>query len=581
MMNTCVSLNDLTLRASFPAQLTLEKVNADCTRLCAAWNEQDIFGCEKPHLEMLWSLPLRDIEYEWFPSCSKNRALHVDWNHPERSRISASAPVFCFYNTEGRNRLTVALSDVLSEIFWKLGVHEEDGTLSCSVTIPIDPSQKNYTAVLYRNREDIRFAQALRRVSKWWEKDCHLTPMPVPEAAQLPLYSAWYSFHQHTIAHELEEECARAVKLGMKTIIVDDGWQTDDNNRGYGFCGDWQCAKGKIPDMRAHIEKIHALGMKYMLWYGLPLLGEWSEHFETFKNMTLRHMADSHVYVLDPRFAAVRSFLTDILVRALKEWNPDGFKLDFIDSILPNSRCPAPTAEMDYANVEQATLRLMTDIMTALREIKPDIMIEFRQSYIGPAMRTYGNMFRVADCPADALTNRVGVIDLRLLSGSTAVHSDMLMWHPTDRVENAARQVLGAIFGVVQVSMRLDRLPEDHIKMLRFYLDFMTKHEKLLHAPIDVESPQNLYPAVRTRLGDEEAVALYEQFPAVLSDAKTAYLFNATASRSLIIRTQDAASLHVTAYDCTGEIARCYPCASGRIHEISVPEGGMAVIRRI
>ena len=25
----------------------------------------------------------------------------------------------------------------------------------------------------------------------------------------------------------------------MESIIVDDGWQTDDNNRGYAYCGDW------------------------------------------------------------------------------------------------------------------------------------------------------------------------------------------------------------------------------------------------------------------------------------------------------------------------------------------------------
>ena len=53
-------------------------------------------------------------------------------------------------------------------------------------------------------------------------------------------------------------------------------------------------------------------------------------------------------------------------------------------------------------------------------------MIEFRQSYIGPAIRKYGNIFRAGDCPADILSNRIHTIDLRLTSGSTAVHSDML-----------------------------------------------------------------------------------------------------------------------------------------------------------
>ncbi len=581
-MAVCITWNDLTISTSFESDISVRKIDDIQTQICTSWKKGAALGCEKPHLELSWSLPLRDIEYEWYPGCGKNRALRVDWNGPIRSRISSGAPVFCFYDTAGYSRMTVALSDVLSEIFWTLGVREEDGTLKCIVRIPLDATDltHEYHAILYRNHFPMRFAEALRKVSLWWETDCSLFPMPVPDDARLPFYSAWYSFHQHTIAHEIEQECARAKALGMNTIIVDDGWQTDDNNRGYGYCGDWKPAASKIPDMRAHVEAVHALGMKYMLWYGITLLGEWSEHFETFKNMTLRNMPEQHVHVLDPRYPAVRRFLTDTLVTALSQWDLDGFKLDFIDSIFPSSRAPVPTVEMDYVKVEDATLRLMTDIMNALKAVKPDILIEFRQSYIGPAMRTYGNLFRVADCPADALTNRVGVIDLRLLSGSTAVHSDMLMWHPEDRVENAARQLLGTIFGVAQISMRLDKLPDDHRRMLHFYLDFMRRHCDLLHAPIEVESPQNLYPAARTRLENSEAIALYDQFPAALSDAETIYLFNATASKQLVMRTKPV-PYYVSAYDCTGRLTQEAEYAPSTLQEIHVPVGGMAVLRRL
>ena len=75
---------------------------------------------------------------------------------------------------------------------------------------------------------------------------------------------------------------------------------------------------------------------------------------------------------------------------------------------------------MDYAGLDQAVQRLMVDVMRELRAIKSDILIEFRQRYIGPAMREFGNMFRVGDCPENASTNRVGVVDLRLTSGHTA-----------------------------------------------------------------------------------------------------------------------------------------------------------------
>ena len=160
-----------------------------------------------------------------------------------------------------------------------------------------------------------------------------------------------------------------------------------------------------------------------------------------------------------------------------------------------------PAEGMDYVKMEDAILRLMTDVMQALRAIKPDILIEFRQSYIGPAMRTFGNMFRVADCPYDPLTNRVGVVDLRLMSGDTAVHSDMLMWHADEPVEVAARQLLNVLFGVPQISVRLDKVSEEHRRMLAFWTAFFAEHRALLAAPMEVESPELLYPLVRTRLG--------------------------------------------------------------------------------
>ena len=41
-----------------------------------------------------------------------------------------------------------------------------------------------------------------------------------PDAAFDPLYSSWYSFHQDVFAKDIEDECALAAKMGMKTIIL-------------------------------------------------------------------------------------------------------------------------------------------------------------------------------------------------------------------------------------------------------------------------------------------------------------------------------------------------------------------------
>jgi len=575
---TSLQWKDLSISANIAAEIAACESTAGKTKIDIRWSEMTE---EKPVLTLQWSMPLRDIQYEWYPRCGENRSLRVDWYGPEKSRISSGAPVFCFYNAAGHSRFTMALSDVLTEIDNSLGVREENGELFCKIEIPLDRTgmTHEYSVVLYRDYDDITFAEALRRVSLWWEKDCSLTPMPVPDTARLPLYSAWYSFHQATYAPEIEAECEMAARLGIKAIIVDDGWQTADGNRGYAFCGDWQPAPEKIPDMAAHVRRVHELGMKYILWYSVPFMGKHSRHFDQFKDKLVSYQAHHNAGVLDPRYPEVRQYLIATYENALRNWDLDGFKLDFIDSFGATSYAPAPTPGMDYITLEDGVIRLMTDVMKALKAIKPEIMIEFRQSYIGPAMRTYGNMFRVGDCPADPLNNRVGVIDLRLLSGNTAVHSDMLMWHKDDTVENAARQVLSVIFGVMQLSVRLEDLPEDHMKMVSFWCDFMEKHRELLAAPMEVEAPQNLYPIARTRLGAEEAIAVYDRHVVTLSDAPTVYLFNATADDYLVLRAEAAKERTAVLFNCMGEQVGELTLPTEKLMELSVPVCGFAILR--
>ena len=541
------------------------------------WNEVS----QPDHqLVISWMMPIVDIGYQWHPGCKFDRALKADWWSPLHSKISASAPVYSCYSAAGRNRMTLALSDACTLLGIRAGVHEEDGTLNFLVTIPLDQTgvTHDYSVTLYRDYDDVSFAEALRRVTRWWEKDCGMVPMPVPDEARKAMYSFWYSFHQATFAADVERECARAAALGLKSVIVDDGWQTDDGNRGYAYCGDWEPTPVKIPDMKAHVAKVHAMGLKYILWYSVPFVGIHSKHWEQFKDKLLS-LRGSDVGVLDPRYPEVRSYLVNTYVKALMDWDLDGFKLDFIDSFRPDGVLPAPTNEMDYALVEPAVDRLMTDVMKALKAIKPDILIEFRQSYIGPMMRTFGNMFRVADCPDDPISNRVGTIDLRLLSGNTAVHSDMLMWHRDDKPEAAALQLLSVIFAVAQISVQLDTLPDDHRALLTFWLNFMREHrDLLLDTPLEVEAPHNLYPLVRAEKDGKAVIALYDggHIAKVNNSSREIWLLNATPETEQGISCGEKRFFHVELTDCCGRSAGEYDLTADGLTAISIPVSGMA-----
>ena len=191
-------------------------------------------------------------------------------------------PLYACYSSGGRNRVTFAASESSEPLAIKAGIREEDNRLYFAFHF-YDAKvarRKSLVAKLRIDPRDGFWSDAVREAADWMTEVSGRKPANVPNAAFAPLYSTWYNFHQDVHQDEIERECALASKMGMGTIIVDDGWQTDDTNRGYAFCGDWRESKNRFPDIKAHVAKVHSMGMKYMLWYSVAWIGDKSEAHE-------------------------------------------------------------------------------------------------------------------------------------------------------------------------------------------------------------------------------------------------------------------------------------------------------------
>ena len=501
---------------------------------------------EPPRFKVVMHQPLRDCVGHWRTGAAFNKYVVQDWRGEARwsSSLASQAPVVAFYNDDSQNRCTFACSESLRRVQFRTGVNEGKGGLICEAEFFTEPEAplKEYRVDWLVDVRDVFYAEALRTAFDWCVSELGGDPRePVAAAAFDPLYSTWYSYHQNLFAGPVERECAAAVGYGMKTVIVDDGWQTDDNRGGYAYCGDWQVSKRRFPDFAAHVAKVQSMGMKYMLWYSVPFVGKHSENFARFKGKYLSHSERLGASTLDPRFPEVRRFLVELYATALTEWGLDGLKLDFIDSFRFDG--PDPAAAENYAgrdikSLPMAVDRLMTEVVARCRELRPDVLLEFRQSYVGPAIRRYGNMMRVGDCAYGVAQNRTGSLDLRLSSGPVAVHSDMLAWNLDAPPETAALQLLNVLFAVPQISMRMDDLPPAHRKMLKGWLDFWTAHrETLMFGELRPLRPDLNYPIVYAFGKGEQVVAVYDAGQTVHVDSArgTAYVVNATGADRLTV----------------------------------------------
>lgn len=542
-----------------------------------------------PKLTLSWSYDAVDVQGLWHPAVERSRGLIPDWWQGFSSRATSAAPVVSLYGNRGNNVLTFACSDVLQPLELHAGLHEETASFHCSVTFFAEPSPlvAHYTAILRLDYRSIPYYEALEGTGEWWAGLAGCEPSPVPETAREPMYSTWYSFHQQLEPEAVEAECRLAAELGCKAVIVDDGWQTSDEARGYAYCGDWSNSPDKIPDMRAHISRVHELGMKYLLWYAVPFIGKYSEAWQRFEDKLLYYSGDFGAGVIDPRFPEVREYLTAIYERALVDWDLDGFKLDFVDSFyVPKGATALNGGGRDTDSVPEAVDLLLSGIISRLRRLKPDVLIEFRQNYTGPLMRKYGNMFRAGDCPNDALQNRIKTVDIRLICGATAAHSDMLMWNPLETAANAALQFINVLFSVPQISVRLGNLPQAHFAMLSFWLSFWREHRGvLLEGSLEPHHPELLYPLVIARTPQKWVIAVYQDTVVPLrGDLPDLILVvNGTLLTRLVLELdRGTGEVDVNVRDCQGAVSAEYTTAwSSGVYALNVPPAGVIAIRPV
>ena len=517
------------------------------------------------------------------PRALRNKGISEWWPHFD-SQISQVAPVCSFYSLDGTNGLSVAYSDAQESVKVHAGAYEEDRVGRVRLRLFTEPSAERteYRGTVRIDRREIPYFEAIQNMASWYEVLMDNQQMPVPEAALEPVYSTWYSFHQNLSEQEIEDQCRLSSELGCKTIILDDGWQTDDNNRGYKFCGDWQVAESRFPNMKEHVAKVQSMGMKYMLWLSVPFMGQGCKIWDEFKDNILYFSEQNQTATLDPRYPKVREYLISTYCRVVEDYNLDGLKLDFIDefnmAMAEGSALEADSAR-DTESLSDAVDRLMMGVREALTDIKPDIMIEFRQRYIGPMVRKYGNMFRVHDCPNDSIMNRMGIVDLRMFSGDTAVHSDMFIWSLEDTAESASLHFINTLFSVQQISPDLKELSDEHTQMIRHWLGFWRENrDVLLKGTLKSCYPEMHYPIIEGQLGNKKVVSIHANMVAEIfnSDEEELILVNGAMEEQLYVKVPEAVSVEATVFDCLGnEIRKEAMILNAGLNELNLPKSGI------
>ncbi|MFC8716558.1 glycoside hydrolase family 36 protein [Kitasatospora sp. NPDC057198] len=522
-------------------------------------------------VEVRLTVPLGDAAGYWHPGADWRRTLVADWEGRATVSLADSLAAGCLYDSTGATLLTFATADPVPEVSLRYGVSEENDTHVVHLHLP--PADQPHRLLFVPRAPSV--AGALRPLRGWYA--ARTDAMPVPDAARLPLWCTWYAYNQDVDAVEVTEQARLAAVLGFGALILDDGWQRYGNGRGYAGVGDWTPDTAKFPDFAGHVETVRATGLRYLAWIAPLLLGPNADCHARWAPYATRAAGVPGAHVLDPRHPEVRAHVVDTCVRVVREYGLDGLKVDFLDEA------------MVYANdggedVGRALLQLLADLRVALEAVRPELLLELRQPYVGPAMGAFGNMLRSFDCPADSTANRVRTLDTALLATGGVVHSDPLLWDAGAPVEAAARQLIGALHAVPQVSVRLDTLPAEHLDALRFWLaEWRRLRPQLLEGAVEPGRPDEQYTLVESVADAVRVVDVHTERAVPVRPAEHAetVLVNGSTADRIVLDVQGVQlPVEITVHGPDGRIIeRVQTTFAPGLCSLRVPRTGLVKIR--
>ncbi len=535
-------------------------------------------------VSVLWEEDMKDILFAGHPACGRDFSMRQRWCATRSpSRFGSGAPLLFTIGENSVNSCVVAVSDASTPLSIKFWVDDFQQNYKVKYEViffdgACEPVQE-YEADIRIDKRKIPYYEALSSVYPWW-RECGYVIEQAPAAAEDALYSSWYNFHQMPESKALINDLTIASELGFKTVIIDDGWQFEGRPEGpfYSKCGDWEIASDKFPDLRQFADDVHALGMKLLLWFAVPFVGPQTKIYERFKDKVL-YYRDDRTFVADPRYPDVREYIVDTYCRFLKEYDIDGFKLDFIDSFRVKEESPCFNEQMDHITVDSAVKTLLTEISTETAKIKSELLFEYRQNYIGPAVNMFGNMLRVGDCAYDSVTNRTGLIALRLLGYPVAVHSDMLYWAKNESISLCAFQLLNIMFSVPQISVILADSTNEQKALLKHFLSYWTENRDiLLHGKFIPLHPEHNYSSVTAQGADKQITVLYADLPFVYNDQNADVFHNGDAN-GIVFENPSEKTLQLDIFDCLGNVLEKLTVGPQSIVRIPVPVRGMLTVR--
>ncbi|NQU11853.1 alpha-galactosidase [bacterium] len=361
-----------------------------------------------------------------------------------------------------------------------------------------------------------------------------------------PSYCTWYAWHGALDQDSVERGARLARDLGFGTLILDDGWAYDPDQRvgpvlgpWHRFQGDYEPSTRKFPDFRGHIERVQAMGLRFLLWVAPALVGVESRAYQRFGPRLLEPWLQEGARVIDPRDPEMTEYVTAAIERLVATYPVDGFKVDYDYALYGPDQTPYWLGPAYAAFVQRLVARV--------RAVRPTV--EWNLPW-NPFSGSVTRAFRAVDVPFDPESNRLVMANLRPLTGRGALYSDPALWSPADPVTVVHRHLVPSLFCVPSVGAPLPDLPAEHHEAIRQWLQFYRRHQDVLnHGAFHAQWADGDFQSFAATRGQRRVLAAFGRLPVIVAGPGETHVINASAAGDVLLEIGGAAEVGVETPD--------------------------------
>ena len=301
-----------------------------------------------------------------------------------------------------------------------------------------------------------------------------------PRPLTLNVWEAVYFDHSRVRLDELAEI---ASEIGVERLVLDDGWfgSRRDDTKGL---GDWQVSSEAWPEgLNPFIEKVHALGMEFGLWFEGEMVNPDSDLYRAHPDWILR-VGDRvppegrNQQVLDFTNPEAFEYILESVSAVLSESKIDYIKWD-------HNRILVDPAHKGLPSVLTQTAAIYR-MFDTLKERFPGLEIESCSSgggRIDLGMVQHADRFWTSDCTEAMERQQIQrYSQMAIPPELLGTHISSETSHQTARKLSLNIRGITALFGHAGIEWDISQASSEERQVLATWVDYYKRNRDLLHS---------------------------------------------------------------------------------------------------